>query len=538
MQFTSQQKVASKLISLNKLHRKDLRDIILSSVFFILSYAPSPFGFFIYISFIPQFYLYQRNKPLKATIYGYVVGLIVNSCVLYWLLLYAGTGFSIIVMLNALQFAILGGILSSIFNKNSKIALIMFPFLWTFLEYVRQFGDLAFNWLNIAYTQTYFLYLIQFLDITGLSGVVFWICLINLLLYLVLSNRSNFSNIVKLGGPILLLFLLPLLYGFYRMAEKPKAEGISIAYVQPNIDLNLKWDDRSQHKNLQILTSMSDSIIFTEPDLIIWPETAIPYYLKDNEEDLDYLKSHVEFNNYHLLTGTIDYSVENGKMLKHNAVYHFSPGDSVFNIYRKLLLVPGEETFPLSDILPKWLVTSENSQMSSGKTPVVFKLHLIPYQLEYNGNDWQITGRSDSVRMINISSVICYESVFPNIIQQFYDKGSDLLIVITNDAWFDYTSQPFQHLQGAVLRAIEQRSSVVRCANSGISSFIDPYGRRYFDSPPFQRSSAQKIMPVRVYPTIYSRYGDFVGIISGILVFSFLTLSPLNLRWKVLSPTR
>ncbi|MCK4558363.1 MAG: apolipoprotein N-acyltransferase [Calditrichia bacterium] len=534
MQFISQRKMASKLISPAKLHRKDIRDIILSSVFFILSYAPSPFGFLIYIAFVPQLYLYQRNKPLKAAVYGYLIGLIVNSCVLYWLLFYAGTGFSIIVMLNALQFAILGGILSVIFNKSNKIALLIFPFLWTFLEYIRQLGDLAFNWLNVAFTQTYFLYLIQFLDITGQSGVVFWICLINIFLYLILTNRLNISSMIKLGGTILLLFLLPLLYGFYRMAEKPTAEGISIAYIQPNINLDQKWDSKSQHKNLQILASMTDSVIITQPDLVIWPETAIPYYLGDTEEDLVFIKSHVEFNNYHLLTGTIDFSTDNGKRLKHNAAYFFTPGDSVFNIYRKLLLVPGEETFPLNNILPDWMTASDKSHLSPGEKPVIFNLSLIPYQLKYNGSDWQITGRSDTMQSINISSVICYESVFPNIVQRFYDQGCDLLIVITNDAWFDYTSQPYQHLQAAVLRAIEQRSSVIRCANTGISSFIDPYGRRYFDSSIFHKTSAQKIMPVYKNPTFYSRYGDFVGIISGILVFSFLSLFALNLRWKVL----
>ncbi len=180
------------------------------------------------------------------------------------------------------------------------------------------------------------------------------------------------------------------------------------------------------------------------------------------------------------------------------------------------------------------MTASDKSHLSPGEKPVIFNLSLIPYQLKYNGSDWQVTGRSDTVQSINICSVICYESVFPNIVQRFYDQGCDLLIVITNDAWFDYTSQPYQHLQAAVLRAIEQRSSVIRCANTGISSFIDPYGRRYFDSPVFHKASAQKIMPIRTIPTFYSRYGDFVGIISGILEFSFLILLFLNLRWKVL----
>ena len=133
-----------------------------------------------------------------------------------------------------------------------------------------------------------------------------------------------------------------------------------------------------------------------------------------------------------------------------------------------------------------------DEQLSAGEEPVIFKLNLVPYRMNFKDGDWQTMGRANTVRSINISSVICYESVFPNIVQRFFDQGCDLLVIITNDAWFDYTSQPFQHLQASILRAIEQRSSVVRCANSGISAFIDPYGRRYFDSQLFHKSSGSK----------------------------------------------
>jgi len=524
--------MVSKLNSRVNIHRKDIRDIFFSSLFFILSYAPSPFGFLIYLAFVPQLYLYQRNKPLKSFVYGYLIGLIVNSCILYWLLFYAGAGFAIIVMLNALQFAILGWLLSLIFKHSKMGAIIIFPFLWTFLEYIRQFGEIAFNWLNIAFTQTYFLYLIQFLDITGQTGLVFWLCLINTILYLIIFNRTHISALVKLGITLFLVFLLPLVYGFYRMDEEPAAEGLSIAYVQPNIDLDEKWDRKTQQKNLQILASMTDSIVITQPDLIIWPETAVPYNLREKEGDLDYIISHVEFNNYHLLTGAIDYSTIGTTRLKHNATYLFTPGESMFHIYRKLLLVPGAETVPFKDIWPDRINPLGNEQLSAGQEPVIFKLKLLPYQMKFTEGDWQITGRARRVQSINISSVICYESVFPNIVQRFFDKGCDLLVIITNDTWFGYTSQPFQHLQAAVLRAIEQRSSVVRCANSGISAFIDPYGRQYLDSHLFHKSSAQKIMPIRKKLTFYSHHGDFVGIISGILVFSFLTFLTLNLKRK------
>ena len=534
MQFTVPPRTANKLISPIKLPPEDRKDIVLSSLFFILSYAPSPFGFFIYVAFVPQLALYQRNRPSKSFIYGYLIGLIVNLCVLFWFLLYSAAGFSIIVILNAFQFAVLGWVLSTIFNKNSKIAILFFPVFWTFLEFSRQYGEFAFNWLNIAYTQTYFLYLIQFLDITGQSGVVFWICIINTLFYLLWINRSTISMVIKLGTTLLFFFLLPFLYSIYRMSEKPAAEGASIAYVQPNIDLETKWDAETQSENVQILTTMTDSILITNPDLIVWPETAIPYYIRDREEDFILLKSQIEFNNYHLLTGAIDYSLKNGKRFKYNAAYFFTPGYQEPEVYHKLLLVPGEEYFPLQNSLSDLFGTPESTQLTPGKNVVLFSMNLLPYKLNYNGDDWRISGRSSELKRFKISCVICYESVFPNLVHRFFDQGCDLLVVMTNDAWFGHTSQPFQHLQASVFRAIEQRCSVVRCANSGISSFIDPYGRQYLDSSLFHETSAQKVMPFRIHSSFYSQHGEFVGIICGILVISFLTSLILNVKLKIL----
>jgi apolipoprotein N-acyltransferase len=532
MQFISRQKKANKLTLPTNSYGKDIRDIVLSSVLFILAYAPSPFGFLIYLAFVPQLYLYQRNDPLRSALYGYLIGLIVNSSVLYWLLLYAGSGFSVIVILNALQFAILGGVLSAVSLYFRNLYLIIFPLFWTFLEYIRQLGDLAFNWLNIAFTQTYYLYLIQFLDITGQSGVVFWICVINVVIFLVITKRSNLHQVYKLGMIGFLLFILPLLYGFYRMSEKPVTDGVSVSYIQPNVDLHVKWDKTLLRENLQVLLGMTDSLIVTKPQLVIWPETAIPYNIYNQKMDLSDLKSQIEFYNYHLITGAIDFSYDGQGERKYNASYFFIPGDPLIYKYHKLLLVPGEETFPLYNILPGWISRYENKPLSAGQEAILFKMKLIPYLVEYKGRDWQIINRADYEKEIRIASVICYESVFPNIVQRFYDKGSDLLIVITNDAWFDYTSQPFQHMQAVILRAIEQRTSVVRCANTGISAFVDPYGRRYLESAVFKKTSAQKVMPIFRTETLYSKFGDFVGIISGILTFSFLILQVLNTRWK------
>ena len=515
----------SRLTLVNKDSGKDLRDVLLSSIFFVLSYAPSPFGFFIYIALIPQINLCQRHKPLLAISYGYLIGLIVNFVTLYWLFFYAGLGFSIIVILNALQFAVFAGILSYLFDKNKKLALISFPFLWTFLEYIRQFGDLAFNWLNIAHTQSYYLYLIQYVEFTGLSGVVLWVCFINISLYFIWIYRRNTIRMLKWGLSLFLLFLIPLVYGFSQLTGNYSADGISVSYVQPNVQPQLKWSEAFQRKNLQILMTSTDSLLITSPDLVIWPETSIPYYLRSKKNDYDFLIRHVTEKNYHLLTGTIDFSPINHRRFKYNAAYFFSPGDSSVSIYRKLLLVPVAEAFPYERYLPEWMIGSAEQSLTPGDKPVSFTLHTRPYHMQYNGEDWQVLGKKETKRSYKISTVICYESVFPNIVQQFFRKGSEMLVIISNDAWFGNTSQPYQHLQSAVFRAIEQRTSVIRCANTGISSFIDPYGRHFYNSNISERALAQKIMPMRQKNTFYSQYGDLIGIFSGILLFSFLILT-------------
>jgi len=536
MQFISQRQAGSKLTSA-RIMSKDIRDSLLSTVFFIVAYAPSPFGFFIYIAFIPLLFISKRNTPGQSFIFGYLIGLSVNVVTLYWLFFYSGTGFSIIAIGNALQFGILTTLLSFINRRNSQLALFTFPFLWTFLEYIRQFGDLAFTWLNIAHTQSYFIYIIQYVEYTGYLGVVFWICLVNISIYMALSTYKIPKKLFRYSLIVLLLFLIPLGFGLYKLGTNYKAPGISVGYIQPNIDPDLKWSDEFLHDNLPLLISLTDSIVLTDPDLIVWPETSIPYYLKDYRFEFDTLRKHVRKENYHLLAGTLDYEIISRLKRKFNAAYFLTPNDSNPGIYRKLRLVPEEEKFPYKDLLPEWLIGNQEYDMTEGRDAVVFNMQSLLYQVQFKDGDWRIISQDQVLSSVKLSALICYESIFPNLTQKFIENGSQILIIITNDGWFGYTSQPFQHLQSAVFRALEQRISVVRCANTGISSFIDPFGRLYLESGLFQKVLAQKTIPLRTVRTFYSKYGDWLGIFCGILLFSCLTLLALSSRWKKFAKT-
>jgi len=516
-----------------EIDRRDILEVLLATVFFIISYAPSPFGFFIYIAFIPLLLLSKRHSPGRSFLYGYIVGLFVNGVTIYWLLFYSGIGFSLIVMGNSLQLALLSAALSCAFKINESKALLIFPFLWTFLEYIRQFGDLAFTWLNIAHTQTYYLYLIQFAEFTGMSGVVFWICLVNISFFLLLTRyRQKKARI----GWILVafsLFILPLGYGFSKMTERPSAMGISAAYVQPDIIPDTKWEKDFLKQNMKILMTMTDSILVTDPDLVIWPETAIPYQIKNVRADWLTLNRQVRKKHYYLLTGTLDSAGNRRDSLRYNAALLISPYDSVAAVYRKMQMVPVEETFPYKRLLPVQLAAAFSDDLSAGSEAKVFSLRTKLYELSYSDRDWKIVHKDHVYSDVKLSVVICYESIFPNLVQRFVNAGAVLLVIITNDGWFGYTSQPFQHLQAAVFRALEQRLSVIRCANNGFSAFIDPYGRIFLESDLFQAAMAQKVVPLGLGKTFYSEYGDITGIFSGIFVFSFLILTILGKSRRV-----
>jgi len=107
--------------------------------------------------------------------------------------------------------------------------------------------------------------------------------------------------------------------------------------------------------------------------------------------------------------------------------------------------------------------------------------------------------------------LICFESIFPDLVRRFVIKGADFLVNITNDAWWGKTSGPFQHSQIAVFRAIENRISIARCANSGVSMFIDPYGRTYQKTKIFIRETVIGQIPPKKQTTFYTRYGDWLG---------------------------
>jgi apolipoprotein N-acyltransferase len=479
------------------------RDIILSTIFLSASFAPSPFGFIVFFAFLPQLRIYTRNSVTDSIICGYIIGLLTNMIVLYWVANYDLTYYILGVFINALKFLIFAAIISIIAQYNRTGALAIFPFLWTSLEFIREKGPLAFSWLNISQTQSSYLSLIQFAEFTGNLGIVFWICIINLILLWIVDFRQIRLKRYSLLTALFLLFLLPLLLSWFLLSRTYISKGISTAYVQPNIEEKMKLGTG----NLSVLIAESQQLCSYKPDLTIWPETALPFYLDEDSVIIGHFNRWLIENHLNVLTGTMDRI----GVRRYNTAIMISPAEAESpQIYHKLMPVPMAET-------GIWGTAVEAADFSRGEEYTVFTINVDDTELIRNNKLWKIKRISNKSVIAPFSVLICFETAFADLTRNMVDRGAQLLVFITNDQAFGYSSQPYQHLAIARIRAIENRISIVQCANTGISAFIDPFGRIFNQSQLYTKKTAVRHLPLRWKKTFYTLYGHLIGWILVVL---------------------
>lgn len=451
------------------------------------------------------------------------------------------------------------------YNKQ-ELFIFVFPFVWTGFEYFQTLGQINFPWLFLAYTQTYNLHKIQFIEVTGMFGITFWICVIGYLLYklslYIHIHKNNFKKLIPFIAIILFIYILPDLFSFLlinrtslsEVEKNPNKSEFQVSIIQPNVNPWKKWGSKineitNDYAN-QIREAASQE---PKPDLIILPETAFPYYLRYEYYDSHYkvIQQVVDSVNVPVLTGTPDLFVYSDPVLAPPDARTFdSKGQKydVFNsavfiepnkhkdsltVHNKSKLVIASERMPyqekiqfLQDMV-KWSVGLSSFQM--GQDTALFELNV-----------------SDSIdpglnkKLINIAdgqykfnAAICYESVYPEFVADYVRKGSEFIVIITNDGWWGKLFGVYQHNQYAVFRAIENRRWIARCANTGISDFISPYGDMYDKTEVNAKTIISKRIEARDFLTIYTRYGDILGRFSMYSIgICFLVFVVLDVRKK------
>jgi len=496
---------------------RDKRLILISAVMFSAGFAPLPFGFLAYICLVPLFAVAKDKGFRRGFRLGYLFGFEISVFTLYWVISFAFNSSQSVTLLNPTVTAAVYGlfcflgmtVLHSLFYaaifgvfcwlyRQHKAFIVSLPFVWAAIEYVRTMSQFAFPWTNLSYTQSYYLPLIQSADIWGDIGLSFWIAVVNLMLYLGWMRRRRIRRVIAPIAAVVLMFAAALVY------DSPRKEyeaDIKIALLQGHFPLQIKWDRSKRVYNFEVYDSLSREAHDHGADLIVWPETAAPMYLAHETRYYNWVGSLAAELQTHLLVGTLIYEDLPGDRPRYyNGCYQFTPRGQTQVPYKKIELVPFSERVPYADHFPVIKkIQLGQSDFTSGDSLLLF---------EHPKGDY--------------ATLICFELAFSNLCRRFVREGADFLLTITNDTWFGQTAGPYQHMQMARFRAVENRTWIARCANSGFTFTVNPYGTKFGTSSLGVRTIVYGDIGKIAEQTFFTKYGLWLPKLCLVATFLFL----------------
>ncbi len=522
-----------------------------SGILLALSFPPYPFFLFAFIGLIPILTVF--NSVRRKWLLVYLVFFIYHYATNWWISSWQKdtdpylfiSGFAVAFIhpfLFMFPFLLLHFFSIKLGYKKS---LFLFPFIWVLFEWLHSLGDLAYPWLTLGYTQAYNHYLIQISDIGGVWLISFLIVWVNVLIFFAIDSAKRKHKIAfvhfirnKYLLTALGLVFFGYIYGFFRTSQfdafdlLEKYPKLRVAIVQPNINPWRKWDTSPLHQ-IEIHQQVQDSLIsiYSNIDLVVWSETAITFLDLDVNayHNFEQFHSLIKNKNLSLLTGFADFVIHQtrdsirfttkflyGDTTKpydtYNSILLLNPiGKQEYQIYHKMRLTPFGEQIPYSQIL------------GFAKKFLEWNVGISSWA---KGEEQKILNLRTRTKSANISPIICIESIYPNFVRSSVKLGGNIIAIITNDGWYDHTFGPEQHFLIAQFRAIENRRFVVRCANTGISGFIDPSGKTHHKAIPYRKIGIIADVPILSFSTIYLELGDWIcyisiGIIAGCFIFTF-----------------
>lgn len=481
--------------------RKTLLLTVSSGILLVLSFPMVDYDFLVWVAVVPLLIALKDKTPFQAFMAGLITGIVYNIGILYWVVfvvvqygylpIYIGI---FAMLLLSLYLSLYVAVFSAgvvFFRKRGYSESVTGPLLWTCLEYGKSHLLTGFPWENLAYSLHNNLHLIQIVDITGIYGVTFLIVFINCAIYqLLVITADTRRQVMASGAAALIIGGIILSYGFHRLEAitemQRQSEVKHVAVIQGNIDQSVKWDRDYQFQTLNIYRDLTLSASKKKPDLMVWPETAAPFFFQNVDEKQRFITSLARETNAHLLFGSPSYTTDGDRQYFQNSAYLINPDGTIAGRYDKVHLVPYGEYVPLRRFfffLDKLVVGVGDFKPGNELNPLII---------------------GDNTAGV----LICYEAIFPAISRNYRRKGVSLLVNITNDAWFGTTSAPYQHLTMTAFRAVENRLYIVRAANTGISAIIAPTGEITARTSLYEQAVLDGAIHFVRYRTFYSQYGD------------------------------
>ncbi|MFH1983401.1 MAG: apolipoprotein N-acyltransferase [Pseudomonadota bacterium] len=456
-----------------------------------------------------------RNQGLKnGFLLGWTAGMVHHLTLLYWTaytmhvygLLPWALSIPVLVLLAA-YLSLYTGVFAALaarLHDRPAWFLAGTPCVWVALEYIRAHALTGFPWAQLGTSLGDWPVIIQMADVTGVYGLSFLLVLVNAaatLLWRTISEKPAQppalvrKQAAAAVSAALIAVFAAVLYGTWRLAEvearMKTAPSVRVAVIQGNIDQAVKWDRQFLNATIATYLDLSRTAATRRPDLIVWPETATPYYYGHQPEMDAVIDAGIRQVNAYFLIGTPTYTRDAGGLAYFNTAQLTDPAARPAGSYSKVHLVPFGEYVPLKRWLPFiGKMVAQVGDFTTGRPG-----ETLPWP----------KGR--------IGAQICYEIIFPGPSRQMVRNGADLLVNITNDAWFGRTGAPYQHFAMAAFRAVENRRALVRAANTGVSGFVSPTGRPLSTTPLFEATIATADLPRLTMTTIYTRFGDAFAVL-------------------------
>lgn len=470
-----------------------------------------------WLALIPLLRALRGCRPAAGFRGGWVCGTVFFTVTLYWLVHAIGVYSTVPMPLAVLLLFLLGAVLGLYFGAFGAGAVwvrwipapLFLPALWVALEWLRgSIPVLAFPWASLGYAPLGPPALLQIAEVTGVYGLSALLVLSNVALHRLLGRGSLRAR----GAPLAALAALVVAvlgFGSWRLTQIAHVSAehhLRVAVVQGNIAQDRKWDPEYQEITVSTYERLSRRAARERPELIVWPETAAPFFYQLDGPFSERIRLLAEETGSWLLFGSPAFVESPGpdEPRLRNRAYLISPRGEEAAHYDKMILVPFGEYVPFGPML------SFVDKLVEG--PGMFS----PGE----------SSRPLAVAGEKAGPLICYEAIFPSLARTMAQQGASFLINITNDAWFGRTSAPHQHLTMARLRAVETRLPLVRAANTGISAVIHPDGRVTHRTALFEEAVRVADLQWAAVDTPYRRYGD-------VFALACLALSALGLLLEV-----
>ena len=491
-----------------------------SGLFLPLSFPNYDLGLLAWIALVPLHWALDGKSKTQAFWIGWLTGTIAFTGMMAWVVTTMSIYGKVPLVISygiMLLLTVYLGLYVAIYSVGAvwfrslipRYGLFAVPCLWVSLELIRTYILSGMPWGLLGYSQYRQIEVIQIADHLGVYGVSFLIVLVNVAVAELLSwlmpllRRFRPARLPwELVAVAVLLVGLSWQYGFRTLSGAPLAHiprsSINVGVIQPNIDQAVKWDTAYREETLARFDRLTGQLGHVS-DLVIWPEAATPFIFEQEPIYQLQLISLANRTQAPILFGSPALRFyPNRKPYLLNSAYLLSPDGQLLGRYDKQHLVPFGEYIPLKSSLLFFLdrLVEGIGDFEAGPGPTIMTVTPKP------------GAAGAQLRPVKFGVAICYEVIFPDLVRQFSANGAEFMVTITNDAWFGRSAAPAQHFAMVVFRSVENHLAFARSANTGISGFIDPFGRIVEATPIFTEQAVRARIQAWRPHTFYSRHGD------------------------------